>query len=71
MRNGKDALILSTGSMVCQSIIASDILRKNIKVELMNIHTLKPLNEKIKINSIVLNMFLQSKNIQLLEVLQV
>mgnify|MGYP001166390600 FL=1 len=49
LRNGKDALILSTGSMVCQSIIASDILcKKNIKVELMNIHTLKPLNEKIK-----------------------
>ena len=48
LRNGKDALILSTGSMVCQSIIADILSEKNIKVELMNIHTLKPLNEKIK-----------------------
>lgn len=48
LKNGKDILILSTGSMVSQSIIASKILsEKNINVELVNIHTLKPFNKKI------------------------
>tara|TARA_B100000965_G_scaffold406811_1_gene448909 strand:- start:7228 stop:8199 length:972 start_codon:yes stop_codon:yes gene_type:complete len=48
LRSGKDVLVLSTGSMVSQSILASNILsEKNISTELINIHTLKPFNEKI------------------------
>jgi len=53
LKTGKDLLILSTGSMVSQSIIASKILsEKNISAEIINIHTLKPFNEKLieKIN---------------------
>lgn len=47
-KNGNDVLILSTGSMVLQSILASKILsEKNISSEVINIHTLKPFDEKI------------------------
>ena len=48
LKKGKDLLILSTGSMVSQSLKASKILDKeNINCEIINIHTLKPINEKI------------------------
>jgi len=48
LNNGKDILILSTGSMVPQSLAACEnLLKKNISAELINIHTLKPLSEKI------------------------
>jgi transketolase len=48
LKKGKDLLVLSTGSMVAQSLIALQILHKqNINCELINIHTLKPIDEKI------------------------
>jgi len=48
LKKGKDLLILSTGSMVAQSLIASEILDKqNINCEIINVHTLKPIYEKI------------------------
>jgi len=48
LQKGKDLLILSTGSMVAQSLIALQILHKqNINCEVVNIHTLKPIDEKI------------------------
>ena len=48
LKKGKDLLILSTGSMVSQSLKASQILDKeNINCEIINIHTLKPIDEKI------------------------
>ncbi len=48
LKEGKDILIISTGSMVSQSIIASKILsEKNIDAEVINVHTLKPFNKKI------------------------
>jgi len=48
LKNGKDLLILSTGSMVAQSLAAEKILNsKGISVELINVHTLKPISKKI------------------------
>ena len=45
---GKDMLILSTGSVSAQALNALDILKKkNISVQLINIHTIKPLNKQI------------------------
>lgn len=45
---GKDILIIATGSMVSQSIKATNILKKkNIDVQLINLHTLKPLDKGI------------------------
>ena len=48
LKKGKHLLILSTGSMVAQSLIASKFLfQSNIDCHLINIHTLKPINNKI------------------------
>jgi transketolase len=48
LKKGNDLLIISTGSMVTQALMASRILeKKNINCELINIHTLKPIDEKI------------------------
>jgi transketolase len=48
LENGSDLLILATGSIVSQAIIASKILsKKNIKCQIVNVHTLKPLSKKI------------------------
>lgn len=48
LRKGKDLLILSTGSMVAQSIAAEKFLaEKEIGAEIINVHTLKPLSEKV------------------------
>jgi transketolase len=48
LNNGKDILILSTGSIVSQSLVACEnLLKKNISAELINIHTLKPFSEKL------------------------
>jgi len=46
MRQGKDATIMATGIMVAKALEAADILaRQNIDCRVINIHTLKPLDE--------------------------
>ncbi|WP_440938042.1 transketolase family protein [Candidatus Pelagibacter sp.] len=48
LTNGKDALIISTGSVVSQALIASKILLKNkIGCRLINLNTLKPIDKNI------------------------
>ena len=48
LKKGKDLLILATGSMVAQSLIAGKILSENgIDTEIVNVHTLKPISEKV------------------------
>ena len=48
LKSGNDLLILSTGSIVVQSLLATKILNKNgINAELMNVHTLKPFSDQI------------------------
>jgi len=46
MRQGKDATIIATGIMVAKALEAADILaRQNIDCRVVNMHTLKPLDE--------------------------
>jgi transketolase len=46
MRQGKDATVMATGIMVAKALEAADILaRQNIDCRVINIHTLKPLDE--------------------------
>jgi transketolase len=46
MRQGRDAAILATGIMVAKALEAADVLaRQNIDCRVINIHTLKPLDE--------------------------
>ncbi len=46
MRQGKDATIIATGIMVAKALEAADVLaRQNIDCRVINMHTLKPLDE--------------------------
>ena len=46
IREGDDATIIATGTMVSEAIKASEILkRENIGARVLNIHTIKPLDE--------------------------
>lgn len=52
MNEGTDVTIISTGHLVWKSIQAAEILAsKGISVELINIHTIKPLDEEAIIKS--------------------
>lgn len=51
LRKGKDAVIFATGTMVHESLKASEELEKNkINVYVVNIHTIKPLDTKLVID---------------------
>ena len=53
LNNGYDVTLIATGHLVWESIQATIELEKiGIKVELINIHTIKPLDESIIINSV-------------------
>lgn len=53
MTEGKDVTIIATGHMVWQAVEAEAILEeKGISVELINIHTIKPLDEEAIIASV-------------------
>jgi transketolase len=46
MRQGRDATVMATGIMVAKALEAADVLaRQNIDCRVMNVHTLKPLDE--------------------------
>lgn len=48
LRTGTDVCILATGSMVSQALKAADILEeKSISCSVINVHTIKPLDEDI------------------------
>ncbi len=50
---GSDVTIFATGHLVWESILAAEILkREGISVELINIHTIKPLDETAVLNSV-------------------
>ena len=50
--NGKDITIIATGHLVWESIVAADKLsNKNISAEVINIHTIKPLDKEIILES--------------------
>jgi transketolase len=53
LREGKDVTILATGHLVWKAIEASEILlAKGINPEIINIHTIKPLDEKAVLESV-------------------
>jgi transketolase len=52
MRQGKDATIMATGIMVAKALEAAEILaRQGIDCRVINIHTLKPLDEAAIVNA--------------------
>lgn len=52
IRGGEDATIIATGTMVTEAIKASEMLKKeNISARVLNIHTIKPLDENEMIRS--------------------
>ncbi|MCB9203300.1 MAG: transketolase family protein [Flavobacteriales bacterium] len=53
LREGKDITIVATGHLVWESLLAADELEKEgISCEVINIHTIKPLDEEIILNSV-------------------
>ena len=51
LRQGKDAVIFATGTMVHESLKAAEILKnEDINVFVVNIHTIKPIDEKLIID---------------------
>ena len=53
MVEGTDVTIVATGHLVWESILAAEKLKQiNISAEVINIHTIKPLDEKIIIQSV-------------------
>ncbi len=47
LRPGKDVTILACGIMVYNSLVAADILaREGVEAEVLNVHTIKPLDEE-------------------------
>lgn len=50
-RDGKDAAILACGTMVYESLSAAEILhKKGVSARVVNVHTIKPIDEKTIIN---------------------
>jgi transketolase len=53
MIEGSDVSIFATGHLVWEAVLAVEILQsKGIKAELINIHTIKPLDNKAVMNSV-------------------
>ena len=53
MQEGEDVTIVATGHLVCQALKAGEELKKiGISAEIINIHTIKPLDSKIILNSV-------------------
>ncbi|UOF94310.1 MAG: transketolase family protein [Bacteroides sp.] len=53
MKRGRDITIIATGHLVWESIIASDfLLKKGIDAEIINVHTIKPLDKDTILDSI-------------------
>jgi transketolase len=51
LKKGKDVVIFATGTMVHESLQAAEILKKDkIDVSVVNIHTIKPIDEKLIID---------------------
>src|SRR5690554_2538820 len=53
LQEGKDVTIIATGHLVWEALVAADILNsKGISAEVINIHTIKPLDEAIILKSV-------------------
>lgn len=53
LQEGEDVTIIATGHLVWEALVAADnLLEKGISAEVINIHTIKPLDEEIILKSI-------------------
>jgi transketolase len=53
IRKGKDVSIFATGALVSEAMKAAELLdKKGINAEVINIHTLKPIDKEVIINSV-------------------
>ena len=53
MQEGTDVTIVATGHLVWESLVAADELEKEgISCEVINIHTIKPLDDEIILKSV-------------------
>lgn len=51
LREGKDAVIFATGTLIHEALKAADILEnEKIKIYVVNMHTIKPLDEKLVVD---------------------
>ena len=50
-REGKDVTVIACGSLVYEALVAAESLKKQIDVEVINNHTLKPIDSKTIIKS--------------------
>jgi len=52
LRDGKDVTIVACGVMIAESLRAADILKeKGVDAKVVNMHTIKPIDEEMIINS--------------------
>jgi transketolase len=52
LREGKDVAIMACGTMVYEALIAADLLEeKGIKARVVNIHTIKPIDEQVIVSA--------------------
>jgi len=51
MREGKDITIFACGVLVYEALLAAEELKDEIEVEVINIHTIKPLDEEVIVRS--------------------
>ena len=52
VKNGKDITIITCGSMVAESLKAVNLLKNNHSAEIINMHTIKPLDHKTILQSV-------------------
>ncbi|MDR1087129.1 MAG: transketolase family protein [Endomicrobium sp.] len=52
LREGKDVAIMACGTMVYEALMAADLLeKKGIKARVVNIHTIKPIDEQVIVSA--------------------
>ena len=51
LRNGKDVTIFACGDLVYEALLAADEFKDEVDVEVVNIHTIKPIDEETVVRS--------------------
>jgi len=51
LRSGKDVTIFACGTLVYEALLAAEELREEVEVEVVNVHTIKPLDEETVVRS--------------------
>ncbi|MDR1259853.1 MAG: transketolase family protein [Endomicrobium sp.] len=54
LKDGNDVAVMACGTMVYESLLAAEILeKKGIKARIINVHTIKPIDEKVIIKAAI------------------